>query len=249
MSAIAETKNWRQTFAGYHLMDHWMGSPREFISGDSKIRNDPGFLEFYNALLARVVKPVRLEIKSGDKKGALGSLSFEGKFYRIRFRGVTKGGVDGVIDDGKGPIKFTAEGGQGELSFSFWSSNLDQLPGYPDAVSLSFKPEQSAPQTGAPPTLSKPMTEAQVNDAIENYLVAKAKVRRDLYLYIGSHPELLRDEVMKSLDLMLQQATQENHPALEQLTMRREVVMQARQAVADGTWQSLLEETRHPSSG
>jgi hypothetical protein len=147
MPDSAELQAWSETFGGVYNSHLWSGSPLEFVRGSTSLRNDPGYLRFYQALGARPPgERVNLKIENLGPDGALGALSFGGRSHRLKLTGGTAPRVSGLLEYGQGAINFAAEGSAAELTLWFWSSNFVKAPEYPDIISIHFKRDESSSQ-------------------------------------------------------------------------------------------------------
>jgi hypothetical protein len=147
MPDSAELQAWSKMFAGGYTSHLSSGSPQEFIRFSTTLRNDPGYLRFYQALGARRSgEPVKLEIKNLGPDGSLGAISFGGKSHRLKLRGGIAPRVSGLLEYGADAINFAAEGTATELTLWFWSKNFVEAPEYPDVISIHFKRDKSSSQ-------------------------------------------------------------------------------------------------------
>lgn len=142
MPNSAEMQAWTQMFAGAYTSDLWSGSPLEFISFSTSLRNDPEFLRFFQSRQG----PVKLKIDKLASDGTVGALSFGGRSHRLKLRAATLPRVSGIMEYESGVINFAAEGNAEKLELWFWSSNFAEAPDYPDVISGSFKPDEPNPQ-------------------------------------------------------------------------------------------------------
>jgi hypothetical protein len=148
MPDSAELQAWSEMFAGVYTSTLWSGSPQEFVRFSTSLRNDPGYLRFYQALGARPSgERVNLKIENLRPDGTLGALSFGGKSHRLKLTGGIAPRVSGLLEYGQGAINFAAEGRAAELTLWFWSSNFVKAPEYPDILSIHFKRDESSSQS------------------------------------------------------------------------------------------------------